>query len=188
MYPSNGLLIEDGGGSVVIDPGTHPDQAQVLLGWARDRGHPVSLAISTHFHSDRTGGIPAVRAAGIRAVASPPTCDLARRSGQPVPEALTDFSGELAIRPGLTLFFPGAGHTRDNIVAWLPGPRVLFGGCLLKSSTNDNLGYVADAAMASWPGSVRSVRARFPDAGMVIPGHGTTGGDPIGRTLALLQS
>jgi metallo-beta-lactamase class B len=189
VFPSNGLLIEDGHQSILIDPGTHPDQARVLLHWAQGMGRPVCLAVSTHFHSDRTGGIPAVREAGIRAVASPLTCALARRSGQPVPAPIDGFTdGALSIRPGLELFFPGAGHTRDNIVAWLTGPRVLFGGCLLKSSTNADLGYVADAVIADWPGSVRRVRDRYQAAAFVIPGHGTIRGDAIGRTLSLLKA
>jgi metallo-beta-lactamase class B len=36
---------------------------------------------------------------------------------------------------GVTLqaYYPGAGHTRDNIVVWVPQDKVLFGGCLIKS-------------------------------------------------------
>ena len=33
-------------------------------------------------------------------------------------------------------------------------------------------GFVGDADMAAWPASLEKVRDRFPDARLVVPGHG----------------
>jgi glyoxylase-like metal-dependent hydrolase (beta-lactamase superfamily II) len=84
------------------------------------------------------------------------------------------------------VFAPGAGHTRDNAVVWLAEQRILFGGCMVKSVTAPDLGYVADAVVADWPVSVRRARDRYSEARIVVPGHGTIHGDSIGATLGLL--
>ncbi len=187
VYPANGLVIERPQGSVLIDTLYHPEQAQTVLAWSRQTIAPITLALATHFHFDRTGGIPALRAAGIAVVAHPLTCMLAAAHGLPVPDALDGFRGDsTAIYPDIELFHPGAGHTRDNIVAWIPAARVLFGGCIIKSVTSDGLGYTDDAVLADWPGSLRRVRARYPAPACVVPGHGTIAGDPLGATASLL--
>jgi metallo-beta-lactamase class B len=105
----------------------------------------------------------------------------------PVPEPINNFgAAPYRLDADCELFFPGAGHTRDNIVAWFPHQQVLFGGCFLKSVTSLDLGNVADAVVADWSTSVRRVRARYPSRRIAIPGHGTISGDPVGHTLALL--
>jgi len=142
---------------------------------------------ATHFHRDRTGGIPALQAAGIPTVAHPLTCELARSHGTAVPTSAVNFIQDTArLSAACELFFPGAGHTRDNIVVWLPHQRVLFGGCFLKSVTSPDLGNLADAVVADWAGSAQRVRARYPAGKITVPGHGTISGDPVGHTLALL--
>jgi metallo-beta-lactamase class B len=148
---------------------------------------PITQAVATHFHRDRTGGIPALEVAGIPTVAHPKTLELARSHGTAVPTAAADFVQETArLSEECELFFPGAGHTRDNIVVWLPHQRVLFGGCFLKSVTSPDLGSLADAVVADWAGSAQRVRARYPACKVTVPGHGTISGDPLGHTLALL--
>jgi len=187
-FPANGLILESDRGSVLIDTGYLQEHAEVLLTWSkRALRHPITQAVATHFHRDRTGGIPALEAIGIPTVAHPLTLELARSHGTPVPTAAADFVQDIArVSAQCELFFPGAGHTRDNIVAWLPRQRVLFGGCFLKSMTSADLGYLADAVVADWAGSVRRLSARYSTPTITIPGHGSVSGNPIGHTLALL--
>ena len=71
----------------------------------------------------------------------------------------------------LVLYHPGPGHSPDNIVAWFPRRRVLFGGCLVRSG--DGIPNVADADLEAWPGSIEKLR-RF-DALTIVPGHGRVG-------------
>jgi metallo-beta-lactamase class B len=188
MFPANGLILDRPGGSLMIDTGYSPEQATQLVDWAKQSlSAPVSLAVATHFHNDRTGGIDGLKSRGIRTVASPLTCSLARAHGQPVPEPIADFGvAPYRLDPDCELFFPGGGHTRDNIVAWLSGQRVLFGGCFLKSVTSTNLGNLADAVPADWPASIRNMQRRSPSPRITVPGHGTIKGDPAAWTLALL--
>jgi metallo-beta-lactamase class B len=187
-FPANGLIVESDRGSLLVDTGYSPEHADVLLKWAkRFLRRPITQAVATHFHRDRTGGFPALQAAGIPIVAHPLTCELARSRGTAVPTAAADFVHDTARLSGeCELFFPGAGHTRDNIVVWLPRQRVLFGGCFLKSVTSPDLGNLADAVVADWAGSAQRVRARYPASKITVPGHGTISGDPVGHTLALL--
>jgi hypothetical protein len=150
-FPANGLILEREGGSLLIDTGYLPEHAAALLKWSKRRlRHPITRAVATHFHRDRTGGIPALEAAGIPTLAHPLTLDLSRSHGTATPTAAADFVQDAARVGECELFFPGAGHTRDNIVAWLPHYRALFGGCFLKSVTSPDLGNLADAAVPAW--------------------------------------
>ena len=88
---------------------------------------------------------------------------------------------------GCELFFPGAGHTRDNIVVWLPRQRTLFGGCFLKSVTSRGLGNLQDADVGAWGPSLRRVQARYARASRIVPGHGSIAGDALAWTLGLTE-
>jgi glyoxylase-like metal-dependent hydrolase (beta-lactamase superfamily II) len=188
VFPANGLIVERPRGSLLIDTGYSPDQSELLLQWSNiNLASPISAAIATHFHNDRTGGIDGLKVHRIRTLATPLTCALAREHGVPVPEPIKDFADKpFRFGADCELFFPGAGHTRDNIVAWLPKHQILFGGCFLKSVTSDNLGNVADADIPDWGAGVRRAHAQYPLAKMAIPGHGSLAGDPVAQTLALL--
>jgi len=188
IFPANGLVLERPGGSLLIDTGNTSDQAERLLKWSRKAlSGEITLAVATHFHTDRTGGIDGLARHGVRTVAHPLTCRLAREHGLPTPEPIDDFSGPAyALGKDCELFFPGAGHTRDNIVAWTPRQKVLFGGCFLKSVTSNSLGNVADAVIPDWTGSLGRLSERYPTPRAVVPGHGVVADDPIAWTRALL--
>jgi metallo-beta-lactamase class B len=77
---------------------------------------------------------------GIRTLANPRTCVLARAHGMPIPDAIEGFpAAPAALDAAIQIGFQGAGHTSGNVVCWLPDQRVLFGGCLLKSITSQDL-------------------------------------------------
>jgi metallo-beta-lactamase class B len=188
-YPANGLVLERPGGALLIDTCAEHRQAEALLDWSGTAlGAPIVAAVATHFHSDRTGGIAGLARRGVPTFAHPLTCELARRHGQHEPRPIEDFLGRThAMGAGCELFFPGAGHSRDNIVAWLPRQGTLFGGCFLKSVTSRELGNLQDADPEAWGESLRRVRDRYPGARRTVPGHGVVAGDPVAWTLGLLE-
>jgi glyoxylase-like metal-dependent hydrolase (beta-lactamase superfamily II) len=190
LFPANGLILERSNGSLMIDTGYMPEQAETLSQWAKiSLSKEITLAVATHFHFDRTGGIDALKRLGVRTLAHPLTCKLAAEYGLPLPEPIHDFAeASYQLDGDCQLFFPGAGHTLDNIVVWLPRRQTLFGGCILKSISSDGLGYLGDAVIADWSQSVRRLQAAFPESKIVIPGHGTIAADPIAHTLALLST
>jgi metallo-beta-lactamase class B len=187
--PANGLLVATGDGLLMIDTPYNDDQTNRLLAWTRKTlKMEVKLAISTHYHNDRLGGVGALRAAGIEAVCTPMTYALVDTAKYVRPTPSLGLDTTLTIgRTRVQALYPGAGHTRDNIVVWLPASRVLFGGCLVKADSAESLGYIADADVASWPTTIATVMRRFPRARIVIPGHGAPGGaELLTHTMKLL--
>jgi glyoxylase-like metal-dependent hydrolase (beta-lactamase superfamily II) len=177
--PSNGLVVAlDGGGTLLIDTAWDDEQTGRLVDWARTRlGKPVRRAVVTHFHRDRLGGIDTLRALGIPAAGLDRTRELAIAHGDGAPDVLLRADRPVhADHDGFEVFHPGAGHSPDNVVVWLPRERVLFGGCLVKSAAARDLGNTADADVAHWDDAVMAVLARYPRAAIVVPGHGAEGG------------
>jgi metallo-beta-lactamase class B len=188
-YAANGAILEEGDHSILFDVGWTPEQAETLLKWARIKlKHPVTKAYVTHFHNDRVGGIPALERHHIPVFATQATMDLARSSRQPVADNRIDApSTPTSVEADALIFYPGAGHTKDNVVVYFPHDRVLFGGCLLKAANAAGIGNVADADVVAWPESIKKMQAVFPEAKSVIPGHGPIGEGATQRTLDLLK-
>jgi metallo-beta-lactamase class B len=185
-YPANGAIVVNGDHSIFIDTGWLPYQTvQILDAWKKLGKPPITTALVTHFHVDRLGGIPALQARGIPSYGNPLTIGLAIDTGFAPPKPLHDLE-KMPVKFGnVEAFYPGPGHTLDNIVAWIPSDRVLFGGCLIKSTTSHGLGNVADANVAAWPTTMKTLAAQYPNPKHVIPGHGTIHGDPIAHTTTL---
>ena len=76
----------------------------------------------------------------------------------------------------MTLFYPGAGHSEDNIVVWLEKHKVLFGGCLIKSLEAKGMGNLSDANVNQWRQSITNITDAFLlNTAVVVPGHGKPG-------------
>ena len=56
-----------------------------------------------------------------------------------------------------------------------PKLKVLFGGCFTRSIESKGLGYTGEAYIEQWPKSAESVLLKYPEARLVIPGHGKIG-------------
>lgn len=176
-FPANGLIIKTSDGVVIVDTGwdtkANTDNTRQLLQWVAANLHqPVRLCIVTHAHEDRVGGIGELRKAGIRVVSTPLTAQKSVKLGYEAPEGVlptdTTFTvGQVPIR----CYFPGEGHTSDNIVVWLPNQQILYGGCLVKSVVASGMGNVADANLNEWGNSVKKVLNLFGRAKIVVPGH-----------------
>jgi metallo-beta-lactamase class B len=198
------MLLESGDESVLFDTAWDDRQTTVLLAWAANTlRKPVRRAIITHSHNDRLGGLGALRRAGVTATALGATVERAAAAGliAPAARALVPGGGVdpapvLDSIPGLArsarrdparfeLFFPGVGHSPDNIVAYFPKSRVVFGGCLLKPDTATTTGNVADADVVQWPKTVARVAARYPNVTTVVPGHGAVS---TARALTVTQT
>ena len=67
------------------------------------------------------------------------------------------------------LFYPGAAHSTDNLVVYVPSANVLYGGCAVQV-VKHVCGNVADADLAEWPTSVERIQKHYPEAEVVIPG------------------
>ncbi len=188
--PSNGLVVVTSKGIVLLDTPWNNQQTETLLRLAEDVfGKDTSIAIITHAHEDRIGGIDTLLAEGIQVVSTELTAEEAEKQGYKKPEATLDDLTHLKIGDiDFEAFYPGEGHTVDNITIWLPQYKVLFGGCLIKSLESEDKGNVEDANVEEWPLSVQKVIDKYPDADIVIPGHGGWGdASLLQHTLDLLN-
>lgn len=52
----------------------------------------------------------------------------------------------------------------------------MFAGCALKGLDYKSIGNTADADLESYPGTFTRVRQVYPNAVIVVPGHGHPGG------------
>lgn len=187
-FPSNGLIVYTRDSVVLIDTGWGIKATREVL--KHLKGRPVAACIATHFHDDRTGGIPVLRKKGIPCWGTALTRELAIANGKAPPDARLPNDTTFTIDGvRFAVFFPGAGHAPDNIVVGLPDLHVLHGGCFVKSTEAGTLGNIADADLSSWPLAIERVRDRFPEAAHVIPGHQAWGGtELLDHTLQLLRT
>lgn len=174
--PCNGLVLCSSREALVFDTPTDDKNSERLLKWIEDSLHAKTKAVvPTHFHNDCLGGLNAFHRAGIASYAYHKTIELAKTNGFAVPQ--NAFTDSLTLAVGnetVIIKFFGEGHTRDNVVAYFPSENVLFGGCLVKE-LRAGKGYLGDANVAAWSATVKSVKKRFPDVNVVVPGHGSCG-------------
>lgn len=174
LVDSNGLVVLLGKDAYLIDTPWSAQDTQKLLDWIEARGLTLKGSVSTHFHDDRTAGIAFLNARNIPTHASTMTNDLLRRAGKPL--ASHAFSGDLRLAQGrIEVFYPGPGHTKDNLVVYLPNQKLLFGGCFIRAAEATNLGNVRDASVKLWPASAAKTLDRYPETQVVVPGHGKVG-------------
>lgn len=92
--------------------------------------------------------------------------------------AQNSFDGLLKVNLGgdtVVAQYLGKGHTIDNIVGYFAKDKALFGGCLIKEM-NAGKGNLEDASVKDWSNTVEQLKLAFPEAIIVIPGHGNAGG------------
>ena len=52
----NTIVIDAPKGLIVVDTGRHPEHAQAILDYARQRGKPIAAIVNSHWHLDHTTG------------------------------------------------------------------------------------------------------------------------------------
>lgn len=188
-FPSNSAYLLTHNGVVLFDTPWDTTQFQPLLDSIQKKhGQKVVICIATHYHDDRTAGLEFFRSKGIKTYSSAQTKTLCKEHQEK--QAEFTFSKDTTFSVGNSIFqtyYPGEGHTRDNIVIWLKNHRILYGGCLVKSVEAKSLGNIADANLEQWQWSVKKLLKKFPEPLYVIPGHfGWGHNDPLSHTLKLL--
>ena len=160
LVDSNGLIVIDGQRAYLIDTPWSEAGTRQLLTWLADKNYKLVASVSTHSHEDRTAGIKLLNELSVPTYTSLLTQTLLARDGRPLPSQT--FAGdEFTLGDGLIEFYyPGAGHTEDNIVAWLPNSNLLFGGCLVRALEWEGLSMQGvlqqPARPLSTPGRIRS--------------------------------
>ncbi len=178
--PCNGLIVTNSKEAVIFDTPSNDTTSEELIKWITEKLQcRINAIIPTHFHNDCLGGLEAFHKHNIPSYANSKTIELAKENKYTVPK--NGFSDSLILKVGaeyVTAKFPGEGHTRDNVVGYFPAENVMFGGCLIKE-IGAGKGYLGDANVAAWPGTVERVKKEYPDVKIVIPGHGEYGGKKL---------
>jgi metallo-beta-lactamase class B len=190
-FPSNGLIVRTGDALLLVDTAWNDEQTEEIIEWARHTlGMPIEYAVITHAHDDKMGGVGALNRRGIRTLALHLTNAAARTRGLvPTNETLTLPKGEATRIGGVEVFYPGGGHTEDNVVVYVEDVEVLFGGCLIRPDASESLGNTADANVEHWDVAVESLQRRYGEARHVVPSHGPPGGAGLlAHTIALVRA
>ncbi|MEO1135564.1 MAG: subclass B1 metallo-beta-lactamase, partial [Pseudomonadota bacterium] len=202
---SQGLVLKTDLGVTLVDTAWNNADTENLLDIiATKTGSKPTRAIVTHAHRDKMGGMDALHDASIETYAftltnkdapargltpaqnsldlPPPSSPSRMLFGDPAP-------GNSPITLMFEFYYPGPGHTHDNIVVYYAPEKILFGGCLIRPDDARNLGNIADGDVEHWAQAVRNVAAAFPEAEIIVPSHGAPGGrELLDHTIALAQA
>jgi len=178
MVSSNGLIFIDKGKAFLFDTPVDEAQTKTLITWVEKNLHVSFVGfVPNHWHGDCMGGLAYIKARHIPSYANQMTIDLARKHHLPLPDKGFKDSLKLKLNDkAIECYYPGAAHSTDNIVVWIPSEKILFAGCMAKEMKATTKGNLADADLKAWPNTIKKVMAKFPSARIVIPGHGDAGG------------
>ncbi|WP_027374630.1 MULTISPECIES: CIM family subclass B1 metallo-beta-lactamase [Chryseobacterium] len=187
--PCNGMVVKQGDETVILDTPSDDKSSADLISWIKNNLNAgVNAVVATHFHNDCLGGLKEFDKNKIPSYASKKTIGLAQKNNANIPQY--SFDNDLTLKVGSTNVFVkyfGEGHTKDNVVAYFPDERIMFGGCLIKE-IGAGKGYLGDANVKDWSATVAKIKKHYPDVKIIIPGHGDTGGIKLlDYTIALFK-
>lgn len=186
----NGMIVRSGKEAIIFDTPADDKTSEELINWVQSELKcQVKAIIPTHFHVDCLGGLKTFHENGVSSYANQLTIDLAKADNNILPQEGFNQTIEFELGKDKVLCsFLGEGHTKDNVVAYFPKDKVLFGGCLIKS-LKAGKGNLADANIEEWSNTVKKVKQTFPEIEKVIPGHGKSGGtDLLDYTIEMFEN
>lgn len=175
IIDSNSLVYINGKDAYLVDTPWNSSNMPQLMTWIEKRGLTLRKVVFTHSHEDRTAGLGYLQNHKIETYASTLTNELLEEDNQKITTHEILGNELILVKNKIEIFYPGEGHTKDNLVVWLPEEKVLFGGCLIRANETDNLGWTGDANINDWADSAKKVLTKYPQAKLIIPGHGKVG-------------
>ncbi len=173
QIPANGMYIITSEGVVLFDTPWDTTQFQPLLDSIKLKHNKnVTICIATHWHSDKTEGLEYYKQKGIRTYTTVLTDELSKKNNKKRAEFLMTKDTVFNIgQYSFEVYYPGGGHTEDNIIAWFDKEKILYGGCLIKGADAENLGYLGDANIAEYQTTLKKVQKKCPDPQYIIVSH-----------------
>lgn len=173
QIPANGLYLITDNGVVLFDTPWDTTQFQALLDNIKLKHNKnVIMCIATHWHSDRTEGLEYYKKQGIRTYTTFLTDKLCKKNNKKRAEYLIERDTVFNIgQYAFETFYPGQGHTEDNIVIWFDKDKILYGGCLIKGADADNLGYLGDANVKEYYQTLKNVQTKYQNPKYIIVSH-----------------
>lgn len=173
LIPAHGMYLVIGEGVVLFDTPWDTTQFQPLLDSIKQKHNKqVALCLATHWHNDRTEGLEYYRQLGIKTYTTTLTDEWSQKNEMKRAEFL--MTSDTVFRVGdysFVTFYPGEGHTADNIVIWFEKEKILYGGCLIKGTEATDLGYLGDANVKEYANTLKRVQQKFRDPKHIIVSH-----------------
>ena len=171
--PANSMYMLTTKGAVLFDTPWDSTQFQPLLDSIKMKhNQDVVLCISTHFHEDRTAGLEFYRRKGIKTFTTERTDELSKVRNEKRAEFLIYKDTLFTIgQHAFQAYYGGQGHSPDNIVVWFDKEKILYGGCLVKSTEAEDLGNLSDANVKAWSATIKNIQHKFGNPDYIIPGH-----------------
>lgn len=171
--PAHGMYLVTNDGVVLFDTPWDTTQFQPLLDSIKlKHNKDVTMCIATHWHSDRTDGLEYYKAQGIKTYTTLLTDELSKKNGKKRAEFLIEKDTIFTIgQYSFETYYPGQGHTEDNIVLWFNNEKILYGGCLIKGAEAENLGYLGDGNTLEYLATLKNVQKRYPEQKFIIVSH-----------------
>ncbi len=173
QIPANGMYLITKDGVVMFDTPWDTTQFQPLLDSIKlKHSKSVSTCIATHWHSDRTAGLEYYKQHGIKTYTTLLTDELSIKNNKKRAEFLMAMDTVFNIEQySFETYYPGEGHTTDNIIVWFSKEKILYGGCLIKGADAENLGYLGDANIAAYETTLKRVQQKCPDPKFIVISH-----------------
>ena len=173
QVPANGMYLVTNNGVVMFDTPWDTTQFQPLLDSIKlKHNKSVVMCFATHWHSDKTAGLEYYRQQGIKTYTTVLTDELSKRNNKKRAEFL--MAKDTVFNTGQYTFetyYPGEGHTADNIVIWFKKEKILYGGCLIKGADDENLGYLGDANVTAYASTLQKVQKKCRKPKFIIVAH-----------------
>jgi metallo-beta-lactamase class B len=188
--PSNSMYLVTSDGVVLFDTPWDSTQFKPLLDSIKIRhDKKVIMCISTHFHEDRTAGLEYYKSMGIHTYTTKRTDELSKKRNAKRAEFLIYKDSVFTVGPyRFQTYYGGQGHSPDNIVIWFEKEKILYGGCLVKSTEAEDLGNLSDANVEKWTVTIKNIQHKFRNPEYIIPGHlDWTSNKSLTHTLDLIQ-
>lgn len=173
QVPANGMYLVTKNGVVLFDTPWDTTQFQPLLDSIKLKHNKnVVLCFATHWHSDKTAGLEYYKQQGIRTYTTVRTDSLSKKNNKKRAEFL--MTKDTAFKIGeysFETYYPGEGHTKDNIVIWFEKEKILFGGCLIKGTDAEDLGYLGDGNKKAYAVTLKKLQQKFRHPKFIIVAH-----------------
>jgi metallo-beta-lactamase class B len=173
QVPANGMYLVTNNGVVMFDTPWDTTQFQPLLDSIKlKHNKSVVLCFATHWHSDKTAGLEYYKQMGIKTYTTILTDALSKKNDKKRAEFL--MAKDTVFKVGQYTFetyYPGPGHTADNIVIWFKKEKILYGGCLIKGADAEDLGYLGDANVTEYATTLKRVQKKCRKPKFIIIAH-----------------
>jgi len=171
--PANGMYLVTNNGVVMFDTPWDTTQFQSLLDSIKFKHNKdVVMCFATHWHSDKTAGLEYYKQKGIKTYTTVLTDELSKMNNKKRAEFLMTSDTTFTVgQYSFETYYPGQGHSTDNIVIWFKKEKLLYGGCLIKGADDADLGYLGDANISEYAPTLKNVQKKCRHPKFIIIAH-----------------